>query len=249
MHFFDRIDPLMIERRHAKLWMLAIFSIVILASGIALLLYPSAFLHPVAISGPAMRTMFFSFCVLSALLVSYLIDRHVAIEELRRRLLEQESRTSNLIHQASIDLLDILPNFEHFQDRLAMEFRRATLGLQPLSLIAVLLTPRGLSDKDELTAACGDAVKLIIQRLRREDSIYQLREGVFGVILPGASTSVAGRVADRLAQGLQGASETAHSVSFELKVINYPDHACSAREIENLARSAFPLAPVLLQAA
>ncbi len=239
MHVFDRIDPLLIERRSAQLWVLAVASIVILASGIALLIYPSAFAEPVAISGPTMRRLFFGFCVISALLVSYLSDRQMVLQELRRQLKAEESRNRNLLLQASVDLLGILPNLEHFQDRLSMEFRRAVRGMQPLSLIAVSLTPGGVLDKNELATAYGDSVKAILRRLRSEDSIYCLRDGVFGVILPGASANDADRVATRLEEGLREVSSPRHAFGFELKVVNYPDHARSAREIEDLAKAAF----------
>jgi len=249
MHLFDRIDPLLIERRSAQLWLLAIASIVIMASGIALLIYPSVFSQPVSISGATMRRLFFAFCVLSALLVGYLTDRQMAIQELRRKLMAEQSRNSSLLLQASVDLLGILPNFEHFQDRLSMEFRRAVGGMQPLSLIAVSLTPGGILDKTELAAAYGDSVKAIIRRLRNQDSVYCLRDGVFGVILPGAGATDAGRVAARLEEGLGEVSGPRHAFGFELKVINYPDHARSAREIEILAKAAFAGKSVLAQAA
>jgi GGDEF domain-containing protein len=249
VHVFDRIDPLLIERRSAQLWTLAIASIVILASGVALIMYPAAFTQPVAISGTMMRRCFFGFCVLSVLLVAYLTDRQMAIQELRRQLSAEETRVSGLLRQASVDLLGILPNFEHFQDRLSMEFRRATIGRQPLSLVAVFLTPGGSPNRTGQATVCGDAAKSIIQRLRGGDSIYYLRDRVFGVILPGASLADASRIADRLAHGLQEISGSLHSFSFELKVINYPSHASSARELENLAKGAFTDSPVLAQAA
>lgn len=249
MHVFDRIDPLVIERRNAQLWTLAIASIIILASGLALILYPAAFTQPVAISGPMMRRLFFGFCVLSVLLVGYLTDRQMAIQELRGQLSAEETRISGLLRQASADLLGILPNFEHFQDRLSMEFRRATIGRQPLSLVAVSMTPGGAPESIGLTTVWGDAAKSIIRRLRGGDSIYYLRDRVFGVILPGAALADASRVADRLAQGLQAISDPLHPISFELKVINYPAHASSARELENLAKGVFTDRPVLAQAA
>src|ERR1700693_1987872 len=240
MHIFDRLDPLLLERRNAQLWNLAISVIVTLATGFALLLFPSAFQREVAFSGREMRGIFFSFCLLSVLIVSYLVDRQVAIRQLRRRLREEETRNGRLLLQSSMELLDNLPNFEHFQDRLAMEFRRSTIGLQPLSLIVVSLTPHVFANSDELSSVYGDAVKSIIQRMRSEDSLYRIRAGVFGVILPAASTADANRVSDRLAESVEQGSRPGHRFSFELKTLNYPDQASSAHELESLAKNAFP---------
>ena len=111
------------------------------------------------------------------------------------------------------------------------------------------MSPGGAPDSNGLATVWGDAAKSIIQRLRRGDSIYYLRDRVFGVILPGAGLADANRIADRLAQGLQEIFDSLQSISFELKVINYPTHASSARELENLAKGAFPERPVLAQAA
>lgn len=240
MELFDRIDPLKLDRRDTQLWLLAIAMILILASGIALLIYPAAFSRAVAISGPHMRRVFVGFCALSLLLTGYLIDRHLAIRQLRRRLVEEEGRNARLLQQASVELLDSLPNFEHFQDRLTMEFRRAVIAMQPLSLIAVSLSPGNLSGSEDLSTAYGDAAKSILRRMRKEDSIFLFRPGVFGVVLPTASAIDGEHISQRLTKGLDDAAGTPRRFSFELKVINYPDHAATAREIETLATNAFP---------
>ncbi len=239
MQVFDRIDPLKLDLRHKQLWMLAIAMIVILAAGVALLLYPSAFEKDMNISGPWMRKIFFSFCALSFLMVGYLMERHLAIQQLSERLLEEEGRNARLLQQASVELLDTLPKFEHFQDQLTMEFRRATIAHQPLSLIVVSLASGNVPDADSLASAYGDAAKSILRRMRKEDSIYLLRAGVFGVLVPSACAVDAGAVGERLAEGLNEVAGRDHRFSFDLKVINYPDDASSAREIQNSAARAF----------
>jgi len=241
MHIFDRVDPLLLERRGAQLRMLAIFSVLILAIGVALLIYPPAFSQPVSISGPVMRRLFFAFCGLAALLVGYLTDRHVLLQQLQRKLRAEESRASGLLLQASAELLGVLPNFEHFQDRLSMEFRRAALGAQPLSLIAVELSG---ANARGAAALHGEAVKAMLRKLRHGDSIYCLRSGVFAAILPAAGRTDALRVRHRLEEGLEqlGGGPT---FQFQFKVINYPEDARSAREIESMAKTAFNPRPEL----
>ena len=43
MRIFDRIDPLNLNRRQWELWVLALSVILILTTGLALLMYPTAF--------------------------------------------------------------------------------------------------------------------------------------------------------------------------------------------------------------
>lgn len=245
MHIFDRLDPLKLDRRNAQLWMLAIALIVILVAGIALILYPAAFEETVNISGSWMRSIYFSFCVLSSLMVGYLMERRIAIRILSQRLKEEKGRNARLLQQASLELLETLPKFAHFQDQLTMDFRRATSANQPLSVIVIALAPGDSHEADDLVNAYGDAAKSILRRMRREDSLYHFRPGVFGVLVPSAGAADANTVGKRLEEGLCEISGRDHRFSFDLKVINYPKDVSSAREIQNAAASAFP-APLLM---
>ncbi len=236
MQIFDQIDPSKLDRRDTQLWMLALAMLVIFAGGIALLLYPAAFAVPVVLTGNFLKRMFLSFCVFSLLIVGYLMERRIVIQQLRRRLREEQRRARQLLNQASADLLHTLPGFEHFRDRLAMEFRRAAHSQTPLSLVIASLKPSyPLREGGEVESAYGDAAKALIGKLRGEDSIYLFRSGVFCVVLPGVSTENAHRVSARLTEGLTDASGASDRFSFILRVISYPEHAGTAREMERAA--------------
>lgn len=240
MQIFDRIDPSKLDRRDMQLWVMALTMLLIFASGLALLIYPAAFSVPVVVSGPFLRRVFFSFCLLSLLVVGYLMERRIVIQHLRRRLREEQKRARKLLNQASADLLATLPGFEHFQDRLAMEFRRAANAQLPLSLVLASLKPsQHLHDAGDASSAYGDAAKAMIRKLRGEDSIYLFQAGVFGVVLPGVSASDGHRVAERLMEGLTDASGASARFSFALRVVNYPEHVATAHEMER-AVAAFP---------
>ncbi|MFB3922207.1 MAG: GGDEF domain-containing protein [Terriglobia bacterium] len=240
MRVFDRIDPANLDRRELQLWLLAIGTIVIMATGMALLMYPAVFSSPVVVAGPTVRKAFFGFCALSILLVAYLLDRHFAMRQLRRQLTEEQLRNLNLRQQASADLLKTLPEFDHFRDRLPMEVRRAMSTSHPLSLVLVRLqASRELSDPSEIWTAFGDAAKSMIRRLRREDSIYRFSPEVFGILLPGANADSAYRVADRLAEGLSDASGASDRFTFETHIVNYPEHTDTAWDMEQAVRVFF----------
>lgn len=241
MRLFDRVDPANLERRQWHLWLLALTVILVLVVGMALLMYPTVFSNPVVLSGPTQRKAFFGFCALSMLLLGYLVDRQILISQLRRQLVEEQRKIIRIRHEASADILATLPGFEHFQDSLAMEYRRAVATHQSLSLeVIVLRASRDVSDTTEVSTAFGDAAKALLRKLRGEDSLYLFSPGVFCIVLPGVDANHAYRIADRLTDGLQDASGASSRFSFDVRVINYPEHAATAHEIADAVRSLLP---------
>jgi GGDEF domain-containing protein len=241
MSIFDRIDPLDLDRRELYLRMLALTVILVLAIGLALMMYPTVFSEPLVLAGPSLPKFFFSFCALSLLLIGHLIDRHMEISHLRKQLAEEEQLIARIRREASADLLNTLPGFNHFRDRLAMEHRRAShMGLT-FSLLVVKLKPSAaVRDTQEVSTAFGDAAKAMIYKLRPEDSLYHFAAGVFGLVLPGVTTNNACSILDRLADGLQDASGASTRFMFDIRILNYPEHAATAREMENAVRACLP---------
>jgi len=235
---FDHIDPRELERRDAELWIMAITMIGILAGGMALLMYFSSLGSPVLPKGVSPREIIFSFCVLSLLLVAYLVERQLTVRHLRKQLREERTRTVRLLGQASADLLETLPDVEQFRARLKLEFSHAETFQQPLSLLLSLLRPsRQVHDSDEPSTVIADAVKATLRILRGEDMVYRLAQGVFGTLLPGQLEEDAERVAERLREQLLEASGANHRFAFNVHVINYPRHVASIREIDDFIGS------------
>ena len=241
MGIFDRPDPVSLNRRQWELCLLALAVIVILAVGMALLMYPTTFSTDLIVSGATKRRLFFGFCALLVLQVGYLLDSEMVINRLRRRVAEEHRQALEIRHEASMDLLATLPGFELFRDRLAMEHRRAASTQLPLSLLFVGLKPSPhLHGKDAIHATFGDAARSLTKKLRGEDSIYHFPPGVFAVVLPGVGTENARLISRRLTEGLHNASGASARFLFDVRVINYPEHASTAREMEEAARSLFP---------
>ena len=240
MRIFDRIDPASLDRREMQLWLLAIATITILATGMALLMYPTVFSEPVVLSGSTLRKVFLGFCGLSVLFVAYLLDRQHVMRQLRKRLSDEEVRNQKLRHQASEDLLETLPKYSHFQDRLPMELRRASRTQGSLSLLIIRIKISSqISGQNEIATAFGDAAKSIVRRLRREDSMYLFAPGIFGVLLPGSTVDAGNRVADRLVDGLRDASGASDRFTSELRVVNYPEHTETSWGMEQALRQFF----------
>src|SRR6202007_2904767 len=106
----------------------------------AVFMYPLAFLHPIG-NKWTLRVAYFGFCALTLLFVGYLWDRQRTVRQLKQHLLAELQRNLSLQHQASVDLLQSMPDQNHFWDRLAMEYRRAMSMQRTLSILLVKAKP------------------------------------------------------------------------------------------------------------
>jgi GGDEF domain-containing protein len=238
MNFFDKVDPKTLDRRHWQLSMLSLGMIVVLGAGMALLMYPAVFGSNAGPTGHTTRTLFFGFCTLCVLMVAYLLDREYVVYKLRKNLVQQKAQIARLREEASADLLGTLPGFSDFQDRLTMGFRRAAQIGEPLSLVLVRLKLSHTVDgPQEVSIALRDAARVLIHKLRTDDSVYLLSSSVFGVVLPNTCRADMNRVVERVAEGLIDASGAGNSFSFDIQVVNYPEQASTAYEMEQIAHS------------
>src|ERR1700687_6298175 len=85
MRFFDRVPSGSLERREMHLILLAGSAIIVLASGLALFMYPVVFSQTVLAPSRTMSAAFIGFCVLSILLTVYLVDRQATVRRLRQQ--------------------------------------------------------------------------------------------------------------------------------------------------------------------
>jgi GGDEF domain-containing protein len=232
MKIFDQVRADNLERRELQLSIFVAVTVSVLAVGMVVLMYPLVFSHQV----PADRTTriaFWGFCALCILLTVYLWDRHATIRRLRREMAEGRRQIAETRRQASVELLKRMPNFDSFQDRLPMEFRRTATTTQKLSIVVITIKfPPEHSSPSETASALGDAAKVIARKMREQDSIYILAPACFGAVLPGVDLSTAERVCARLTEGLADAAGANHRFHCELKVVNYPEHASSATELQ-----------------
>jgi GGDEF domain-containing protein len=238
MDFFDKVNPKTLDRRHWQLSMLSLGMIVVLGAGVALLMYPAVFASNAAPSEHTARTLFFGFCALCVLAVAYLLNRQYVVHQLRKNLLEQKAEMVHLRQEASADLLETLAGFAHFQDQLTMGFRRAAQTGEPLSLVLVRLKPSPLFDSPpEAAVALGDAARVLVRKLRPDDSLYHLSSGAFAMVLPNTGGAEMNQVANRVAEGLADASGASNRFSFEMEMVNYPEQASTSTEMERIADS------------
>ena len=241
-----------LERHELQLTILAAAFVLVQAAGLAMFMYPLVFLHPVG-NKWTLRVAFFGFCALTLLFVGYLLDRQRTVRKLKEQILAELERNISLQHQASVDLLQTMPDQNHFWDRLTMEYRRAMTMQKTLSLLLVKAKPAPApapakvdpdrvgvdSQKDASSEGWSDAAKAMSRKLRPTDSIYRLSTDTFALVLPETDVLNAKRVAVRLQEELQSV-RAKHNVSFDITVHNYPEHVKSEHELEDIVKSLLP---------
>lgn len=243
MGTLNRTELDRLERRELQLTILAAAFVLVQAAGLAMFMYPLVFLHPVG-NRWTLRASFFGFCALTLLFVGYLLERQRTVRQLKQQLLAELERNVTLQHQASVDLLQTMPDQNHFWDRLTMEYRRAMTMQKTLSILLVKAKPAGASSKevkenDATSEAWSEAAKAMSRKLRPSDSIYRLATDTFALVLPGTDVLNAKRVAVRLQEELQTV-RAKHNVSFDITAHNYPEHVQSAHELEDIVKSLLP---------
>jgi GGDEF domain-containing protein len=228
-----------LEKREFQLTILSAVFVMVLAGGVALLMYPVVFLHPEESNKWMLRIGFAGFCVLTILFVVYLFDRQRTVRKLKQHLLDEMKRNAELRNQAHVDLLHGLADLNHFQDQLSMEFRRAMNMQKPLSLIAVKVNcAAALGNEQDITAALGEAAKGISRTMRPTDSIYALAKNIFGVIMPDTMMANAKLIEMRIEQTL--GSIGAGRFASEITACSYPEQMQSAHEMEDVVASLLP---------
>jgi GGDEF domain-containing protein len=238
MATIDRQELDRLERRSLQLTILSAVFVMVLASGLAMFMYPLVFVHPEG-NKWTMRVAYFGFCALTLLFVGYLFDRQRTFGKLKQHLLGELERNVELQIQASTDLLHSMPDQNYFWDRLTMEFRRAMTMQKNLSLVLVKAKPGARASLNDQKGALSDAAKAMSKRLRPTDSIYHLAEDIFGIVLPETDTLNAKRVALRLQEELQDV-RAKYGFSFDLSAHNYPGDVKSSHEFEDIVKSMLP---------
>ena len=228
-----------LERRELQLTIMAAVFVFVLASGLAVFMYPLVFVHPDIGNKWTLRVAFFGFCALTLLFIGYLLERQRTVGKLKQQILEELERNIELRLQASADLLHTMPDINHFWDRLTMEYRRAMTMQKNLTLLLVKAKLPAPPAGTDSTSVLGDAAKAMSRKLRPTDSIYRLAPEIFGLVLPETDTLNAKRIAVRLQEELQSV-RAKHGGTFETTVHNYPDDAQSSHELEDIVKSVLP---------
>jgi hypothetical protein len=241
MHIFDEIRVQSLDRRQLQLTVLASMAITVLATGIALLMYPAIFSREIIVSSQTLRFAFYGFCLLSVLLVGYLWDRQLTIRHLTQQVQIEQQRNSALRLKASNDLLNTIPGIRGFHEKLFTYSRQSESKVAALSVAVVRLYLSGMiAHKGEEQIAFGDAAQVIHRRLRKEDTVCTLSPGVYGIILPGMDVVTAQRFTASVELGLQDASGLDSRFTADIQLLSSGDHGKSAQDLEKAVAALLP---------
>src|SRR5258708_7259521 len=78
-----------LERRELQLTIMAAVFVFVLASGLAVFMYPLVFVHPDVPNKWTLRVAFFGFCALTLLFIGYLLGRPSTVPTLKRKILAE----------------------------------------------------------------------------------------------------------------------------------------------------------------
>src|ERR1700738_5737846 len=163
---FNRAELHHLERRELQHTILSAVFVFVLAAGLAVFTYPLVFDHPDD-NKWTLRVAYFGFCGLTLLFIGYLLDRQGMVRKLKQQLLEELERNIEITHQASVDVLQSMPDINHFWDRLTMEFRRAVGTEKTLSLLLIKAKPAAKAGSPaDGSSAFGEAAKAMARKLR-----------------------------------------------------------------------------------
>jgi hypothetical protein len=241
MHIFDKIQTQQLENRQLQLTLLASLAIAVLASGVALLMYPAIFSRDILFSSRSLQFAFYGFCLLSVLLVGYLWDRQLTIRRLTSQVRTEQRRNNDLRLKASADVLNMIPGMRGFREQLLAHSLRAGAKTPPLSVAVVRLYLSGMiSHKSDEQIAFADAAQVIHRRLRKEDSIWTLAPGIYGIILAGMDAPAAQNVASSVELGLQDAAGVNARFTSDIQLLTAGEYGRTARDLERAVAELLP---------
>src|SRR5258708_9226745 len=81
MATIDRQELDRLERRELQLTIVAAVFVFVLASGLAVFMYPKVFVPPATANKWTLRVAFFRFCVLTLLFIAYLPERQRTVRK------------------------------------------------------------------------------------------------------------------------------------------------------------------------
>lgn len=193
-----------LERRDWELWLIVSLTGVLVATGLAAILFPAAFLKhdnmhfEVTVSRPLATGLF----TLLALLNTYLVTKRLEIRRLREKLLSSTIQQELIRQQSFTDPLTEIYNRRSMEEIAGRFISHARRLKSPLSLLLIdvdrfknVNTTFGHLTGDVVLA---DTAALLKSSVRGSDAVFRYGGDEFVIILADTSRSGAGKVIDRI---------------------------------------------------
>ncbi len=193
-----------LEKRDWELWLIVSLTGVLVATGLAAIVFPSAFLmhdnmhFEVSVSRPLATGLF----ILLALLNTYLVTKRLEIRRLREKLLSSTIQQELIRQQSFTDPLTEIYNRRSLEEIAGRFISHARRLKNPLSLLLIdvdrfkdVNTTFGHLTGDVVLA---DTAALLKSSVRGSDAVFRYGGDEFLIILADTSHSGAGKVIDRI---------------------------------------------------
>jgi diguanylate cyclase (GGDEF)-like protein len=193
-----------LERRDWELWLIVSLTGVLVATGLAAILFPAAFLKhdnmhfELTVSRPLATGLF----TLLALLNTYLVTKRLEIRRLREKLLSSTIQQELIRQQSFTDPLTEIYNRRSLEDIAGRFISHARRLKNPLSLLLIdvdrfkdVNTKFGHLTGDVVLA---DTAALLKSSVRGSDAVFRYGGDEFLIILADTSRSGAAKVIERI---------------------------------------------------
>jgi len=213
-----------LERRDWELWLIVSLTGVLVATGLAAVLFPAAFLahdnmhFEVTVSRPLATGLF----ILLALLNTYLVTKRLEIRRLREKLLSSTIQEELLRQQSFTDPLTEIYNRRSLEEIAGRFISHARRLKNPLSLLLIdvdrfkdVNTTFGHLTGDVVLA---DTAALLKNSVRGSDAVFRYGGDEFVIILADTSRLGAARVIERIKGYLFDWNRAGALKGFELNV-------------------------------
>ena len=213
-----------LERRDWELWLIVSLTGILVAAGLAAILFPAAFLKhdnmhfEVTVSRPLATGLF----TLLALLNTYLVTKRLEIRRLREQLLSSTIQQELIRQQSFTDPLTEIYNRRSLEEIAGRFISHARRLKNPLSLLLIdvdrfkdVNTTFGHLTGDVVLA---DTASLLKSSVRGSDAVFRYGGDEFVIILADTSRSGAAKVIERIRAYLLDWNRAGTLGGFELRL-------------------------------
>ncbi len=221
-----------VESRDKQLWILTLLLFLLLAAFLVILT-----LQYTSIWGkPLENSYFYSFAVLILLFIIYIINNQTQVKKLRFKIEEEKQKSDTLKEQSIRENLLSLGTKNHFEDCLAMEFRRSQMSSAPFSVLVVAVKNLAEIDK-KLGFGSGNETICSVTRSLRDflsegNSLFRYSNQIYTSILPETDKNKVDLLMDRINEKLReiktGEGEL---LDITVNAASFPDDAESLHDL------------------
>jgi diguanylate cyclase (GGDEF)-like protein len=213
-----------LERRDWELWLIVSLTGVLVATGLAAILFPAAFLKHdnVHFELTVSRPLVVGLVALLALLNTYLVSKRFEIRRLREKLISSTIQQELIRQQSFTDPLTEIYNRRSLEDIAGRFISHARRLKSSLSLLLIdvdrfkdVNTTFGHLTGDVVLA---DTAALLKSSVRGSDAVFRYGGDEFLIILADTSRVGAAKVVDRIRAYLFEWNRAAHLDGFELSL-------------------------------